>query len=90
MSNPDTPKIEFPCKDYPIKVMGEAGDALHRLVVDVMSRYAPGFDTERMTIKASSKGRFQSITVWITATGIEQLEGLHQELKASGIVKMVL
>jgi len=90
MSNSDAPKIEFPCEDYPIKIMGDAGDALHRLVIEVMSRHAPGFDVTRIKTKDSSKGRFQSLTVWITATGIEQLEALHQELKASGIVKMVL
>ena len=25
MSEPEAPKIEFPCEGYPIKIMGEAG-----------------------------------------------------------------
>lgn len=86
----DPPKIEFPCDDYPIKVMGDAGDQLYQLVIDVMSEHAPGFDQQKMTVKDSSKGRFQSITVSITATGIEQLDTIHKALRRSGIVKMVL
>lgn len=90
MSNPDAPKIEFPCKDYPVKVMGEAGAELHKLVVLVMSKYDPSFDADCIKTKDSSKGRFQSLTVLITATGVEQLSALHQELIASPLVKMVL
>lgn len=86
----DPPKIEFPCDDYPIKVMGDAGDQLYQLVIDVMTEHAPGFDQQGMTVKDSSKGRFQSITVSITATGVEQLDTIHKALRRSGIVKMVL
>lgn len=90
MSQPDAPKIEFPCKDYPIKVMGDAGDELHALVIEVFNKHAPGFDPEHIRIKASSKGSFQSITVLVTATGVAQLEALHNDLRASSLVKMVL
>lgn len=90
MSQPDAPKIEFPCKDYPIKIMGVSGDELMTLVLDVLGRHAPGFDSESMKVKSSSKGKFDSITVLITATGIEQLTALHEELKVNPLVKMVL
>lgn len=43
-----------------------------------------------MKVKSSSKGKFDSITVLITATGIEQLTALHEELKVNPLVKMVL
>jgi len=90
MSQPDAPKIEFPCEDYPIKVMGVSGDELMTLVLDVFNRYAPGFDPKSIKVKGSSKGKFESITVLITATGIEQLTALHEELKVNPLVKMVL
>ncbi len=90
MSQPDAPKIEFPCENYPIKVMGDAGDELQALVVEVFSKHAPGFDPERIRMKDSSKGSFQSITVFITATGVDQLEALHNDLRSSSLVKMVL
>ncbi len=90
MTKKEAPKIEFPCADYPIKVMGDASDEMTALVMEVMSREAPGFDSKKTTVKGSSKGRFQSITVFITATGVPQLERIHQTLVASPLIKMVL
>ncbi len=90
MTEQQPPKIEFPCPNYPIKVLGDAGAELHALVMEVMERHAPGFDQTRITINESSKGRFQSITVWITATGESQLHSIHMELRANRITKMVI
>lgn len=90
MAEQQPPKIEFPCPNYPIKVLGDAGDELHNLVIDVMERHAPGFEQARITVAESSKGRFQSITVWITATGEAQLQAIHTDLRANRITKMVM
>jgi len=84
------PKIEFPCPNYPVKVMGNAGAALHTTVLEVFHRHAPGFDAEAITVRDSAKGTFQSITVFIVATGEDQLRAIHEDLRASGLVKMVL
>ncbi|MYM63236.1 YbeD family protein [Pseudomaricurvus sp. HS19] len=89
-SGQEPPKIEFPCEDYPIKVMGDSGPEFHQFAIEVMERHAPGLDQARITIKDSRNGRFQSITFMITATGIDQLQALHQELIASPMTKMVL
>lgn len=86
----EAPKIEFPCENYPIKVLGDAGPELHSLVIEVMERHAPGFDQARITINESSKGRFQSVTVWITATGEPQLRAIHEELRIHRMIKMVM
>lgn len=86
----EPPKIEFPCEDYPVKIMGDAGSEFYDFALEVMQRHAPGFDHKRITVKDSRNGRFQSITVFITATGVDQLEALHQELRASAMTKMVL
>ena len=85
----EPPKIEFPC-DYPVKVMGVSGPQFDVTVLEIFERHAPGVDHSRISIKASRKGTFTSMTVFITATGQPQLESLHQELMASGLVKMVL
>ena len=89
METRDPPKIEFPC-DYPIKVLGESGEHLYQHVLTVMERHAPGFDESRITIRDSSKSTFQSVTVFITATGKPQLEAIFRDLKTSRSVKMVL
>jgi uncharacterized protein len=90
MSETQPPKIEFPCENYPIKVLGESGSELHSYVIEIMERHAPGFDQTRITINESSKGRFQSLTVWITATGVDQLTAIHNDLRINRLIKMVM
>jgi len=85
----EPPKIEFPC-DYPIKVLVSSSEAFEEIIFEVFERHAPGFDQLAVTANTSSKGTFTSLTITITATGPEQLEALHQDLLASGHVKMVI
>jgi uncharacterized protein len=89
VAEPETPKIEFPCA-YPIKVLGRSSDAFEAIILAVFERHAPGFDQQTISARASSKGTFTAITITITATGPQQLEALHQDLLATGHVKMVL
>jgi putative lipoic acid-binding regulatory protein len=89
MKEPDAPKIEFPC-DYPIKVLGVSSGSFEEVILEVFERHAPGFDQQTVAAKASRNGTFTSITITITATGPEQLEALHQDLLATGRVKMVI
>jgi uncharacterized protein len=84
------PKIEFPCENYPIKVLGESAPELHSYIIEIMERHAPGFDQTRITINESSKGRFKSLTVWITATGIDQLTAINNDLRINRLIKMVM
>lgn len=90
MTTQEPPKIEFPCPDYPIKILGEAGAELHALVLEVMELHAPDFDATCIRIKDSSKGRYQSITVTIIATGEPQLRAIHEALRENPITKMVM
>lgn len=90
MSEPKPPRIEFPCEGYPIKVMGSSGPELHEHVMTVVERHSPGFDGTRTTVRGSRNGRFQSITVFITATGPDQLQAIFVDLKTSELVQMVL
>jgi putative lipoic acid-binding regulatory protein len=89
LSEEQAPKIEFPC-DYPIKVLGEAHPDLHAHILQVMDLHAPGFDRRKIAIRDSSKGRWQSMTVVIRATGKSQLDSIFADLKVSSRVKMVL
>ena len=90
MTEPEPPKIEFPCDNYPVKIMGEAHMVMRDFVLETTEVHAPNFDRDKVTIKASSGGRWQSITVYITATGVQQLQDYHQALIAHPAVKMVL
>jgi len=90
LSEQDPPKIEFPCLDYPVKIIGDACDHFIETVAMVVEQHAPGYDRAKMNVKHSGKGNYTSITVHITATGVDQLESLHLALKRTGIVRMVL
>lgn len=90
MSQPEAPKIEFPCEGYPIKIMGYAEPRFREHVLTVIERHAPGFDATRTTVRDSRNGRFQAMTVFITATGTAQLQAIFDDLKGSELVQMVL
>ena len=90
MTNQEPPKIEFPCEDYPIKVLGDANDSFRSDVLSVMDKHAPGYDPAKVTVKDSRNGRFNSITVFICATGVPQLEDIFEDLKKLPQTKMVL
>ncbi len=90
MTEQQPPKIEFPCENYPIKVLGDADQEMHSYVLEIMERHAPGFDQTRITIAESNKGRYQSLTVWITATGEPQLSSINDDLRRNKKIKMVM
>lgn len=90
VSELDPPKIEFPCPDYPIKIIGLTHPEFKEVVLNVVERHAPGFDATRIQINVSGQGNYQSLTLWITATGPEQLSELNRELRINELVKLVL
>lgn len=89
MSQPNAPKIEFPC-DYVIKVIGHAAPDFTEYVVSVVEAHAPGIREEHISVTDSRNGRFTSVQLTILATGEPQLKALFEDLKASGRVQMVL
>ena len=84
------PKIEFPCERYPIKVIGDAGEGFSDLVVEIIQRHAPDLDVTTLVSRDSRNGRFLSVQLLITATGVDQLQNIHKDLRATGRVHMVL
>ncbi len=90
MSDPTPPKIEFPCEDYPIKIMGDAGEDFRAHVTKVLLEHVADFDSEKTKIRPSSSGKFESITVRITATGEDQLSTIFEALKKHPSLRMVL
>lgn len=86
---PEPPRIEFPCA-YPIKVMGVACDEFRDHVIEVMGRHDESFDRHEIKIRDSRNGRFQALTVVITARGEDHLRAIFEDLKESSHVQMVL
>jgi putative lipoic acid-binding regulatory protein len=86
----DAPKIEFPCANYPIKVVGQCIAGYDTIIIEVLRRYDPALDVSKVHGKDSAKGTFRSTTLYITATGHDQLKQLHVELSSLECVKMVM
>ena len=82
-------QIEFPC-DYPIKVIGEVTDDSVAEIIEVIRRHAPEVTPDQVSLRASSKGNFQSVRVTILATGEPQLRALHASLLSLPSVRLVL
>ncbi len=90
MARRQPPKIEFPCPDYPIKILGVASDEYRAAVIEIIERHAAGFDHSKLRVQASRRGTFHSLTVFIEATGVEQLNNIFQDLKQHPSTRLVL
>ena len=86
--NPDT-LLEFPC-EFPVKIMGERRDDFAQIMVAIVLRHAPDFIAESVEMRASSGGKYLSITCTIRATSKPQLDNLYRELTAHPMVKVAL
>lgn len=89
MSEQAPPKIEFPCENYPIKIMGDK-DGYRDKALAMIARHAPDFDASEFTERDSRNGKYISITVKITATSKTQLEAIFADLKTLPQTRMVL
>ena len=88
-SDVKAPKIEFPCEDYPIKVIGDTGAGFKDRVIEILEKHAT-VDMKTLAERQSSNGKYTTIQLHIVATGQDQLYDINSELRATGFVHMVL
>ena len=92
MTSPLPPRaeslIEYPC-NFPIKVMGLKVEGFVEAMCEVAGRHDPFFDRNAIELRDSSSGRYQGVTLLITATSREQLDALYRELTSHAMVKVV-
>jgi hypothetical protein len=81
--------LEFPCA-FPIKIMGERRDEFAQVMVEIVTRHAPDFVATAVEMKASTSGKYLSLTCTIQATSRAQLDELYRELSAHPLVSIVL
>jgi putative lipoic acid-binding regulatory protein len=81
--------LEFPCV-FPIKVMGRTRDGFAQAIVAVVHKHAPDFDPATLEMRASSAGKYLSLTCTINATSRAQLDDLYRDLSSHPMVVMVL
>ncbi|KPW41973.1 Uncharacterized protein ALO43_01750 [Pseudomonas tremae] len=82
-------KIEFPCNDYPIKVIGDTSVGFTAAVMEVLEKHAT-VDLKTLAERQSSNGKYTTVQLHIVATGEDQLRDINSALRATGFVHMVL
>ncbi|AHG42855.1 hypothetical protein N018_22600 [Pseudomonas syringae CC1557] len=82
-------KIEFPCNDYPIKVIGDTSVGFTAAVMEVLEKHAT-VDLATLAERQSSNGKYTTVQLHIVATGEDQLRDINSALRATGFVHMVL
>ncbi len=81
--------LRFPTA-FPIKVMGRTADGFAQEIVAVVQRRAPDFDPATLEMRASTGGKYLSLTCTINAVSREQLDDLYRDLTSHPMVVMVL
>ena len=81
--------IEFPC-EYPVKVMGKNVAEFTEVILEIIRRHASDLKDENISLRPSRNNNYLAVNVIIYATGTQQLQALFDDLKASGLVSMVL
>ena len=89
-TTPDAPKIDFPCENYSLKIVGRKTADYPAWVVQCVQQLAPDLDPQKVQIVDSKNGTFQSRRLAVTAQSADHLQQIHQTLMASGKVKLVL
>ncbi len=81
--------LEFPC-DFPLKIMGLAQGNLAQEVLAVIHKFAPDYDGKGMEMRASSSGKYVSLTCTVNAQSKAQLDDIYRALTSHPLVKVVL
>lgn len=81
--------IEFPC-DFPVKVMGEMRDDFAEVIVAEIRKQLPDFGSSKVEMRASSSGRYISLTCTVHVTSRSQLDDIYRALSAHPLVKITL
>jgi len=76
--------------DYPIKLIGLAGDDLHNAVAEIFIKHFPDFKADSMTITPSKTGKYHSITAQLRFDELEQVHAVYADLAACPLIKTAL
>lgn len=84
------PKIEFPCHEFPIKVIGAQDVDFRAEVISTLSTLGVTICETAIKTASSRNARFVSLTIFIIAESAGQLSELNTELRKLPAVKLVI
>lgn len=70
---------EFPV-EFTLKTIGHAHAPLAEIVTEIVSRHVNDFDASTIELKASSKGKYTSVTARMCFEDKAQVEGVYRDL----------
>ncbi len=83
------PLIDFPCT-FPIKVMGETCAHFSATIVELIQSHLPNFTAEHVEMRASSAGKYISLTCHVYVRSQDELDAVYRLLTAHPLVKFAL
>ncbi len=89
MAEPTDSPLEFPCR-YPVKAMVYSSGQARRAVLEAISEHGEFSEQDDVRTRPSRNGRYESITVTVTAHSREHLETIYAEVRALDDVVMML
>lgn len=81
--------IDFPC-NFAIKVMGETQETFSATIIAAIQTIVPAFDASRVEMRASSGGKYISLTCTVYVISQTQLDDIYRLLSAHPLVKFSL
>ena len=85
----DKPLIDFPC-EFPIKVMGEMQDTFAQTIIELIQGIVPTFSAAQVEMRASSAGKYISLTCTVHVVSQAQLDDIYRLVSAHPLVKFAL
>ena len=81
--------MTFPCQ-FPIKAMGKDAELVERTLVDAVQKHAPDSPRDQISRRESRTGKYNAVTITITADNKEQLDKIYRDLSDSEHITMAL
>lgn len=76
--------------DYPIKLIGDAGEELRLAVLEILIKHFPEFQEGSIKIQPSRTGKYHSLTAQLRFDELEQVHALYADLAACPLIKTAL
>ena len=83
------PGLQFPCA-FQIKAMGIDDGRFHEVVIEIIRRHCDAIQEDSMHTRASSGGKYVSVSIVIEASSRAQLDAIYDDLTAHDKVLMRL
>lgn len=76
-------------RHHTFKVLGEMQYPLAQVVADIAIKHCPSFDVAKISMRASSGGKYLSVTVEVYLETKDQINGLYEDFNAAPEIKLV-